>query len=92
MVKTQTIVIIGGGFSGTMVAVHLLRLAKCPLKIKLIEKRTKIGQGVAYSTPILSHLLNVPVSKMSADPDHPEHFLHWIQSHYPEKSFKGKFI
>lgn len=87
MLKTQTIAIIGGGFSGTMVAVHLLRLANCPLKIKLIEKRTKIGQGVAYSTPILSHLLNVPVSKMSADPDHPEHFLNWIQSHYPEKFF-----
>ncbi|GFE70504.1 FAD/NAD(P)-binding protein [Chroococcus sp. FPU101] len=89
MVKATTIAIIGGGFSGTMVAVQLLRLANCPLKIKLIEKRVKIGQGVAYSTPILSHLLNVPVSKMSAFPEIPEHFLNWIQDRYPKKSFTG---
>lgn len=83
----STIVIIGGGFSGTMVAVHLLRFANCPLQIKLIEKRAKIAQGVAYSTSIEDHILNVPALKMSAFPHESEHFLNWIQHRYPEKAF-----
>lgn len=89
MVKTATIAIIGGGFSGTMVAVHLLRLANGPLNIKLIEKRAEVGLGVAYSTAIANHLLNVPAQKMSAFPKQPEHFLNWLQDRYPEKAFNG---
>ncbi len=77
----NTIAIIGGGFSGVMVAVHLLKNATFPLTIKLIESRPTLGQGVAYSTDSDCHLLNVPVGKMSAFVDRPEHFLDWLQSH-----------
>lgn len=77
----KTIAIIGGGFSGTMVAVHLLRRATYPLSIKLVERRPEVGQGIAYSTPMDSHLLNVPAAKMSAFPDEPDHFLRWLKHH-----------
>lgn len=78
----QTIGIIGGGFCGTMVAVHLLKQATYPLHIKLIERQSTLGQGVAYSTPIDSHLLNVPVGRMSAFADRylQNHFLDWLHS------------
>ncbi|PSF32649.1 oxidoreductase [Aphanothece hegewaldii CCALA 016] len=87
MVKPLTIAIIGGGFSGTMVATHLLRLANCPLQIKLIEKRANIGQGLAYSTAVEHHVLNVPAGKMSAFPQESEHFINWLQNRYSEKAF-----
>lgn len=74
------IAIIGGGFSGAMVAVHLLRHAVSPLTIYLIERKPTIGPGVAYSTASECHLLNVPAGKMSAFPDEPDHFLNWLQS------------
>ncbi|WP_019500596.1 FAD/NAD(P)-binding protein [Pseudanabaena sp. PCC 6802] len=78
-----TIAIVGGGFSGAIVAVHLLEHANSPLDIKLIERRNPIGLGVAYSTPFPCHLLNVPVGKMSAFPDLPNHFLYWLQERSP---------
>lgn len=73
-----TIAIIGGGFSGSMIAAHLLR-AQQPLCVKLIERRPEAGRGIAYSTSLAAHLLNVPAGKMSAFPDRPTHFLEWLQ-------------
>jgi uncharacterized NAD(P)/FAD-binding protein YdhS len=76
-----TIAIIGGGFSGCMVAVHLLRSATVPITVKLIERDPAAGLGVAYGTREDCHWLNVPASKMSAFPDDAGHFLHWLKSH-----------
>lgn len=73
------IAIIGGGFSGAMIATHLLRHATEPLQIKLIERRGTLGRGIAYSTGFDCHLLNVPVGKMSAFPEQPHHFWEWLQ-------------
>jgi uncharacterized NAD(P)/FAD-binding protein YdhS/predicted metal-dependent enzyme (double-stranded beta helix superfamily) len=78
--QPTSIAIIGGGFSGSMVAVHLLKNAVSNLKIKLIERRPVIGEGVAYSTNWDCHLLNVPAGKMSAFPDRPDHFWQWLQT------------
>jgi uncharacterized NAD(P)/FAD-binding protein YdhS len=78
----RSVVIIGGGLSGTLVAVHLLRLVTAPVKITIIEQRAVIGQGVAYSTSFTGHLLNVPASKMSAFADQPNHFLDWGQQEF----------
>jgi uncharacterized NAD(P)/FAD-binding protein YdhS len=79
--SSPTIVtIIGAGFSGTMVATHLLRSATFPLKIHLIERQTQVGQGVAYATQVESHLLNVPAGGMSAFPDRSKHFLEWLET------------
>ncbi len=78
--STTTIAIVGAGFSGSLVAAHLLKTANRPLLIKLIERSHDIGKGVAYSTDTNSHLLNVSAGKMSAFPNDPGHLLRWL--HY----------
>ena len=77
----KEIAIIGGGFSGTLTAVQLLRQARMPLHVTLYEKRPeRVGKGLAYSTTESCHLLNVPAKGMSALPDQPDHFLRWAES------------
>jgi uncharacterized NAD(P)/FAD-binding protein YdhS len=73
------IAVIGAGFSGTLLALHLLR--RCPdgVRIHLIERRPCFGRGLAYSSGNLNHLLNVPISRMSAFHDQPDDFLDWLR-------------
>jgi uncharacterized NAD(P)/FAD-binding protein YdhS len=65
------VAIVGGGYSGTMLAAQLARRG---LKVALIEGGGRAGRGTAYSTPEEVHLLNVPAGKMSAWADQPDHF------------------
>ncbi|WP_414529850.1 FAD/NAD(P)-binding protein [Nodularia chucula] len=74
-----TIAIVGGGFSGSLVATHLLKTATQPLTIKLIERSYQIGKGIAYSTNTNCHLLNVSAGNMSAFAHDPGHLLRWLQ-------------
>jgi uncharacterized NAD(P)/FAD-binding protein YdhS len=69
------VAIVGGGFSGTMMAVELVRLGSC--EIVLVERRSRAGQGMAYSTDDPAHLLNVRADNMSAFADAPAHFARW---------------
>ncbi len=66
------VVIVGGGFSGTMMAAQLSRRG---LRVTLVEGGGRAGQGTAYSTSDAVHLLNVPAAKMSAWPDRPDDFV-----------------
>ena len=75
-----TIAIIGAGFTGSMLAVHLISRSDGHLRVVLIERRPACGRGLAYSTANPSHLLNVPAGKMSAFPSDPNHFLAWLGS------------
>jgi uncharacterized NAD(P)/FAD-binding protein YdhS len=75
-----TIAIFGGGFSGSLIAAHLLKTATRPLNIKLIERRDEIGKGIAYGTDTTCHyLLNVSAGNMSAFPQDGGHLLRWLQ-------------
>ncbi|MGL5839931.1 MAG: FAD/NAD(P)-binding protein [Sphingorhabdus sp.] len=74
----QHIVIVGGGFSGTLLAINLAR--HFGPRITLIERGKKSG-GLAYNTQNLSHLLNVRANNMSAFPDLPDHFADWFSNH-----------
>ena len=58
------VVIVGGGFSGAAVAIHLLRLAPVGVRVTLLEPREVPGAGVAYSTTEPSHRINVPAARM----------------------------
>ena len=78
----STIAIVGGGFSGCMVAVHLLHEATTPLRIVLIERHDMPGRGVAYRDQPEVHLLNVRAEAMSAFPAEPDHFLNWLNAAY----------
>lgn len=75
----RTIAIIGGGFCGTMTAVHLMKRATAPLQIIIINTHFPLIKGIAYSTNYDGHLLNVPVESISALPGQSDHFLKWIQ-------------
>ena len=80
--RARTVVdvaIIGGGFSGTVLAVQLLRRSP-GLTIGVIDKSSIPGRGLAYSTQYNCHLLNVPAGNMSALQDDPNHFLRWARA------------
>ena len=72
-------VVIGGGFSGTLVAANLV--SRDPhVKVTLLEASRVAGRGVAYDTPDAAHLLNVPAGRMSAFEDAPDNFVSWARS------------
>jgi uncharacterized NAD(P)/FAD-binding protein YdhS len=70
--------VVGGGLSGALQAIHLLREGAS--RVVLIERERTPGRGVAYSTARPEHLLNVPARRMSAYPDAPEHFVRWYEA------------
>jgi uncharacterized NAD(P)/FAD-binding protein YdhS len=72
------VAIVGAGFSGTLVAVHLLR-QKLPVLIDLVDPRVP-GRGLAYGTVWDDHLLNVPAVRMSAYGSEPMNFLEWLHA------------
>ena len=76
----KRITVIGGGASGTLLAINLLKYeGHSRLEINLVEKRSTIGRGVAFSTEQDVHLLNVPAAKMGAFADDVEHFHRWLE-------------
>jgi uncharacterized NAD(P)/FAD-binding protein YdhS len=82
-VNTPTVVVIGGGFSGSMTAAQLLRRAsESAIRVVLVERQAAVGEGMAYSTRDPMHLLNVPAGKMSAWPDRPHDFVEWAKERY----------
>lgn len=74
-----TIAVIGAGFSGTLLSLHLLRQAPPGTRIRLIERSNEFGPGRAYSTDNPNHLLNVPAGRMSAFHDRNLDFLDWLR-------------
>jgi uncharacterized NAD(P)/FAD-binding protein YdhS len=89
--------VVGGGLSGTLVVVHLLRLAPAGTQITLIERNPPVGRGVAYGTECGEHLLNVPAARMSAFAGQPDHFINWVEERvgrlgYPEHVAPGDFL
>lgn len=72
------VLIIGGGASGALMAVHLLRQT-APIRVTLIEAKGAMGAGIAYATTDPEHLLNTRVHNMSAFPDDPLHFHRWLK-------------
>jgi len=72
------VAIIGGGFSGTLQAINLLR-HNGP-RATLIERAPEPGVGLAYGAAHPSHVLNVRAGNMSALPDDPGHFVRWLEA------------
>ncbi len=87
----QTITIIGGGASGLLLLMNLIKRAGSQsLEINLIEKNPELT-GVAYAEAKSFHLLNVPAAKMGAFPEAVEDFYKWLQTNgFPYSS--GDFV
>ena len=86
----KTIAIIGGGVSGALVAYHLVR-QQAAARVVVFEPKGEFGLGLAYSTPSLLHLLNVPAGKISALPDDAGHFLRWLRKNHDAKATGATF-
>ncbi|MGE0280858.1 MAG: FAD/NAD(P)-binding protein [Rhizobiaceae bacterium] len=71
--------IVGGGASGVILAAHLLREPSQNIEVTIIEKRRSLGRGLAYSTTVVAHVLNVRASNMSAFAKDPGDFTRWLQ-------------
>jgi hypothetical protein len=70
------VAIVGAGFSGTLLAINLVRQGA---RVVLIERDgARLAKGLAFGTRQVEHLLNVRASNMSAYPDDPEHFQRWV--------------
>jgi FAD-NAD(P)-binding len=86
------VIIIGGGASGVLLAVHLMRGLARRLETTIIERPKELGAGIAYATNHPDHLLNFPASNMSAFPDDPGHFVRWLAARHPAHSYgAGRF-
>jgi len=73
----EHVVIIGGGFSGTLQAINILRHGVA--RVTLVERAGVPGRGLAYGAAHPSHLLNVHAGNMSAFHDDPGHFTRWLE-------------
>jgi uncharacterized NAD(P)/FAD-binding protein YdhS len=74
-----SITIIGGGFAGAALALHLTRQpGPLPLDVTLVEPRPAPGPGLAYSAPWPELLLNVRPGNLSVWADQPAHFAEWL--------------
>ena len=73
------VAIVGAGFSGSLLALHLLRAGPARLRVLLIDRAGGFGRGLAYATRDPGHLLNVRAGNMSAFPDQPDHLLRWLE-------------
>ena len=89
--RANSIIIVGGGASGVVLAAHLLKSPNSDLRVTLIEKRPHFGQGMAYSTLLSAHVLNVNASGMSAYADDPGNFARWVLERGLAKPDQGPF-
>lgn len=71
LMNDRSIMIVGGGFSGSALAIQL---AHRGIASTIIESRNEVARGAAYSTSSDEHLLNVNAGKMSLWPDKPSDF------------------
>jgi uncharacterized NAD(P)/FAD-binding protein YdhS len=97
----KTILIIGAGYSGAIMAALLLQnSAGMPVRILLANGSGKVARGMAYGTQSSNHTLNVPVGNMSAYDDRPGHFLDFVRRHqkdadaasFVSRSFYGDYL
>ena len=77
------VAIVGGGFSGTILAAQLARRG---IESVLIEGTGRAGKGVAFSTTEPAHLLNVRAESMSAWHDNASDFADRFAAEGGERS------
>lgn len=89
------VAIIGGGYSGTIIAAQLARRG---IGNVLIDGSGRMGRGVAYSTSEGAHLLNVRAEGMSAWAGEPDHFAKRFEADgghrrgFAQRMFFGRYL
>ncbi|MEW6437611.1 MAG: FAD-dependent oxidoreductase [Pseudomonadota bacterium] len=84
MNEFSDIAIIGGGYAGTVLALHLARHAPAGTKIAVVEPRPDLGSGLAYETLADAHRINVPADRMGVGAAPSDRFDLWLKARHPE--------
>ncbi|NNG40767.1 FAD-dependent oxidoreductase [Flexivirga sp. ID2601S] len=93
MTAQAAVVIVGGGFSGTVTAMRLARHTTIPLRITVLEKEpgTMFG-GLAYGWDVTTwdHMLNIQAGRITLFRERAEDFLIWAngeadRAHWPDR-------
>jgi uncharacterized NAD(P)/FAD-binding protein YdhS len=85
--SARTIVVVGGGFSGTVLAANLLRHPPlAPTRLILMERSKQFCCGVAYAPQTHSYVLNVPAARMSASSAEPDDLIEYLRRREPHAS------
>ncbi|MER7007210.1 FAD/NAD(P)-binding protein [Dactylosporangium sp. NPDC000555] len=79
MGRTGTTVVVGGGCSGALAAIHLRDDPAREVVIVDPAPLHGLGRGAAYRTTDLAHLLNSRAAAMSALADAPDDFVAWCR-------------
>lgn len=82
------VIIIGGGYSGAMLAA---RLAEKGQASALIERSGVFGPGVAYSARLDDHRLNVRTERMGAVAGQLKGFQTWMERYHPDHADPSGF-
>ncbi|MDK1400043.1 FAD/NAD(P)-binding protein [Pseudomonas protegens] len=87
-----SVLIVGGGLSGTLTAIHLLRSTRGQSTgVTLLNPTPEFGRGLAYRSNDDNLLLNVPAGNMSAFADAPSHFVDFCR-HIDPSINTGSFV
>jgi uncharacterized NAD(P)/FAD-binding protein YdhS len=78
------LVICGGGAAAILLLQSLKQKAQRAVEVTILEPRSRLGVGVAYSTDCPTHLLNTRACNMSVTDD-PDDFVRWLKAKRPRR-------
>jgi uncharacterized NAD(P)/FAD-binding protein YdhS len=78
------LVICGGGPAAIMLLQSLKQRTGRSVEVTVLEPRSRLGVGVAYSTHCPTHLLNTRACNMSVTDD-PDDFVRWLKAERPRR-------
>lgn len=79
---TLTVAVVGGGISGTLTVLQLVKQSRVAVSIIWFDSQNKFCKGYAYTTFDEQHLLNVRAANMSVFADEPFHFTDWLKQYH----------
>lgn len=86
--RFRRVVVVGAGLAGTATAIRLLRFAREPLEVVLLERRPEYrSSGVAYQRDSnhWHHVFNIQAGRMSAFREDVDDFIGWA-NHEADRS------
>jgi uncharacterized NAD(P)/FAD-binding protein YdhS len=78
------LVICGGGAAAVLILQALKQHARRPIDVTILEPRSRLGVGLAYSTSCPIHLLNTRACNMSVT-DEADDFVRWLRAERPRR-------
>ena len=84
LTRPLKLVICGGGSAAILLLQSLKQRAQRPVEVTILEPRSRLGVGVAYSTDCPTHLLNTRACNMSITDD-PDDFVRWLKAERPRR-------